>query len=210
MMDDGLVKELVEKLEIGEITPKDTVEILKERDLTEKAVLKVGAWVYLLWLIPCFLPGFAKLTSLETLSIFAELPRMHFPSTVIYLSIILFIAAIPLTALGMYFNVKKGGCQAEDHTVILIKEGPYKIVRHPSNVAWSVFFVTLPISLSQNVPFTVLSVFGIVAIVAFSYYASLIEERELDLKKWGDEYREYMEEVPRWNLLKGLWNLRKK
>jgi len=209
-MDDGSVKELVEKLEIGEITPKDTVKILKERGLTEKAVLKGGAWGYLLWLIPCFLPGFAKLTSLEILSIFAELPRVHFPSTVIYLSSILFIAAIPLTALGMYFNVKKGGCRTEDHTVILIMDGPYKIVSHPCNAAWSGFFVTLPIILSQHIPFTVLSVFGIVAMVAFSYYASLIEERELDLKKWGDEYREYMEEVPRWNLFKGLWNLRKK
>lgn len=94
--------------------------------------------------------------------------------------------------------------------MILIKDGPYKIDRHPSNVAWSIFFVTLPISLSQHVPFTVLSVFGIVAIVAFTYYASLLEERKLDLIKWGDEYREYMKEVPRWNFLKGIWNLRKK
>ena len=209
-MDNGSMKELVEKLEMGEITPKDTVKILQESGLTEKAILKGGAWSYLLWVIPCFLPGFAKLTGLEILRVFAELPRMHFPSTVIYLSILLFIAAIPLTASGMYFNVKKGGCRTEDHTVILIKDGPYKIVRHPSNVAWSIFFVMLPISLSQYVPFTILSVFGIVTIVAFSYYASLIEERELDLKKWGDEYREYMEEVPRWNLFKGLWNLGKK
>ena len=209
-MDEGFVKELAEKLETGEITPKDTVEVLKKRGLTEKALLKGGAWGYLLWIIPCFLPGFAKATGLELLSIFAELPRMHFPSIVINLSIILFIAAIPLTASGMYFNVKKGGCRTEDHTVILIKDGPYKIVRHPSNVAWSIFFVTLPISLSQHVPFTVLSVFGIVAIVAFTYYASLIEERKLDLIKWGDEYREYMKEVPRWNFLKGIWNLRKK
>jgi len=28
--------------------------------------------------------------------------------------------------------------------------------------------------------------------------------------KWGDEYRQYMKEVPRWNLIKGLWILRKR
>ena len=158
-MDDGSVKDLVDKIEMGEITPKDTVKILQERGLTEKAVLRGGAWSYLLWVIPCFLPGFAKLTDLEILRVFAELPRMHFPSAVIYLSVLLFIAAIPLTASGMYFNVRKGGCRTEDHTVILIKGGPYRIVRHPSNVAWSIFFIMLPISLSPYVPFTILSVF---------------------------------------------------
>lgn len=55
----------------------------------------------------------------------------------------------------------------------------------------------------------VLSVIAMVEIVALSYHTSIKEERELNIKKWGDEYRRYMGEVPRWNFIKGLWNLRK-
>jgi protein-S-isoprenylcysteine O-methyltransferase Ste14 len=98
-------------------------------------------------------------------------------------------------------------CKAEDHTVVLLKQGPYAIIRHPSLFSWSIFFITIPIFLSQYVGFTILSVIGIVGIVAFHYYASVKEERELDIKKWGDAYWEYMKQVPRWNIFKGLVNL---
>jgi protein-S-isoprenylcysteine O-methyltransferase Ste14 len=58
-------------------------------------------------------------------------------------------------------------CKAEDHTVVLLKQGPYAIIRHPSLFSWSIFFITIPIFLSQYVGFTILSVIGIVGIVAF-------------------------------------------
>ena len=48
------------------------------------------------------------------------------------------------------------------------------------------------------------TVVGIVGVVIFHYYASILEERNLDLKKWGDAYHQYMEEVPRWNIITGL------
>jgi protein-S-isoprenylcysteine O-methyltransferase Ste14 len=67
-----------------------------------------------------------------------------------------------------------------------------------------------PIMLSEYVPFTPLSVIAIVEIFALHYHASIKEEKMLDMPKWGDEYRQYMKEVPRWNFIKGLWNLRKR
>jgi protein-S-isoprenylcysteine O-methyltransferase Ste14 len=82
------------------------------------------------------------------------------------------------------------------------------ILRHPSGVAWAIFFATAPIILSGVVPFTILSVVAIVGIIAYHYYGCVVEERELDIPKWGDEYRQYMMEVPRFNFIKGLWNLR--
>jgi len=211
---EGEVKDLKEKLERGGITPKEIKETLEERKLTEKAILKGGAWGYLVWVIPCFLPAIAKFSGLGILSFFTQLAVIKFPAIVIYLSIILFIAAIPLTASSTYYNIKKGGCHSEDETIILLKRGPYRIVRHPSHVAWSIFFATIPIILSgyfsTYVPFTILSIIGIVAVVALHYYASLKEERELDVRKWGDEYREYMKAVPRWNIFRGLWNLKRR
>ncbi len=177
------VRELAEKLKEGEVTPKEAIRTLEKWGLTEKAVLRYGALGYLIWIVPCFLPWLAKSYRWQALSFLADLPRIEFPPIVMYLSIALFVAALPLTAWGIYYNSRKGGCSNEDNTVVLLKSGPYAIVRHPSLVAWSVFFMTIPIFLSSVVPFTVLSVVGIIGMVAFHYYAAVKEERELDIKK---------------------------
>ena len=207
--DEGRVKDLVEKLKGGDITPKEAQRELRKRELGHEETWKdfIG---FVVWGILCFLPGFAKLTGLGILSFFAQLPAMEFPPIVIYLSIALFIAMIPLAVLQAYFNSKKGGGGHEDHTVILLKNGPYGVVRHPGVVAWTVFFSMIPIILSGVVPFTILSVIAIVEIIATNYYLCAWEEKTLDIPKWGDEYRRYMKEVPRWNFIKGLWNLRKR
>jgi len=207
--DEGQVRDLVEKLKRGDITPKEAQRELRKRKLGHEETWKdfIG---FVVWGILCFLPGFAKLTGLGIFSFFAQLPPMEFPPIVIYLSITLFIAMIPLAVLQAYFNSKKGGGGHEDHTVILLKNGPYGIVRHPGVVAWTVFFSMIPIILSGVVPFTILSVIAIVEIIATNYYLCACEEKTLDIPKWGDEYRRYMKEVPRWNFIKGLWNLRKR
>ena len=83
-------------------------------------------------------------------------------------------------------------------------------MRHPSTFAFSMFFGMLPIMLAGPVPFTPLSAVGVLYIFPFHYAASMKEERQLDIPKWGDEYRRYMEEVPRWNFFKGWWNMRKR
>jgi protein-S-isoprenylcysteine O-methyltransferase Ste14 len=207
---EGQVADLARGLETGTMTEDQAISYLQERGLTEKAVFRYSSWAYLIWLIPCFLPWLWGLWGLEFLGFLARLPRFIFPSLVSYIAVALFVAAIPLTVWGMYYNKKSGGCSSEDHTVILQKRGPYAIIRHPSHFSWSVFFVTLPIFLSQYIPFTFLSVVGIVGIVIFHYYASIKEERDLNMKKWGDEYRQYMEQVPRWNIFKGLVNLAKR
>ena len=206
---EGKIKDLVEKLERGEITSEEAQRELRKRGLGHEETWKdfIGSVV---WGVLCFLPGFAKMTDLGILSFFVQLPSMEFSPIVIYLSIAIFITAIPLVAWFTYFNIKKGGCHSEDHTVILLKSGPYGIVRHPGTVSFTAFFVTIPIILSGVIPFTILSVIAIVEIIATNYYLCVWEEKTLDIPKWGDEYRIYMKEVPRWNFIKGLWNLRKK
>lgn len=205
---EGQVKDLVERIERGEITPKKIVSKLKE---SRELKYKTPMWNYfcgLIWGALCFLPAIAKFSRLGILSFFTRLSAIEFPAIVIYLSIIIFIVAVFLTAWGIYFRIKKGGLHSEDDTIILLKNGPYRIVRHSSDLALTIFFITIPIFLSKYVPFTILSVIGIAEIIASNYYIS-IKEEELNLRKWGDEYRQYMKEVPRWNIIKGLWNLRK-
>ena len=190
---EGERRNLAEKIQIGELK------------------YKTPLWNYIgyaVWAVLCFLPAGAKLSGLEVLSFFARLPTIKFPSIVIYLAIVFFIAAVPPTISSMRYRIKSGGCHSEDDTVILLKNGLYKVVRHPSDIAFTLFFVTLPIFLSKPIPFTILSIIGIILIILLNYYAS-VDEEKLNIKKWGDEYRQYMKEVPRWNVIRGLWNLRK-
>ncbi|HIH97150.1 MAG TPA: hypothetical protein HA348_06715 [Thermoplasmata archaeon] len=69
--------------------------------------------------------------------------------------------------------------------------------------------ILLPIILSTKIPFTPLSIAAIIIMIVYLYYGVYAEEK-LDIEKWGNEYRQYMKEVPRFNFIKGLWNLRKR
>jgi len=193
---EGQVKDLVEKMEKGEITSKEALKELKKRGLLEKESWEIIPWAiyFILWLPLNF--------------VFADqLPAIHFPLFIICISIV-------LSAIGMYIGIwatrmhyKKGGLN-HDETVILIKEGPYRVMRHPAGLAMMLFYL-LPITLSEYVPFTPLSVAAIVIMIVYVHYSILLEEKVNDIPKWGDEYLQYMKEVPRYNFIKGLWNLRR-
>jgi protein-S-isoprenylcysteine O-methyltransferase Ste14 len=203
------VKELGEKRRKGEITADEARRELRKIGLGHEETWKESI-VYVVWGILCFLPLFARETKLRFLSFFTQLSAIEFPSIVVYLSIMLVIVMIAFMAWFMYYNVKKGGCGSEDHTVILLKSGPYAIVRHPGTASFTIIFVVIPVILSGVVPFTILSLIATVEIAAYHYYACAVEERTLDIPKWGEEYLQYMKEVPRFNFIKGLWNLRKR
>ena len=194
---EGKVKDLVMRLERGEITPKDGLKELEKRGLLEPEKWEIIPWAiyFILWLPLNFM--FSD-----------QLPAIHFPLAIICISIV-------LSAIGMYIGIwatrmhyKRGGL-SHDETVILIKDGPYRVMRHPAGLAMMLFFL-LPIILSEYVPFSPLSVAAIITMIAYVYYSCLLEEKKLDIPKWGDEYLQYMKEVPRFNFIKGLWNLRKR
>ena len=201
------VRKLEEKLETGELTPKEAQRILQEQGLTHREDWKDFIW-YIAWAILCFLPGIAKSANPEILSPLVQLPTLKFPTAAVYSSTILLVSAICIEAYVFHWRVSRGGLGSEDDTVVLIKEGPYRIVRHPSTVDWTIGFITITIAISDYAPFTVLSILGNTALIICHYKGTLAEE-ELNLKKWGDEYEQYMKEVPRFNFIRGLWNLRK-
>lgn len=204
-MQAGQVEDLVEKYHQQTITKEEIIETLKSRKLTERDIMRGGEFGYVFWALLSFLPSIAYATKWDFLNWFAQLHRFDFPDWVIYLAIALFVMAIPLTAVFMNQNIKHGGVHSEDETILLMQDGIYGIIRHPGTLAWTIFFTPIPIFLSPWVPFTILSGIGIIFFIAFNYYACCREERMLDIKKWGDQYREYMQRVPRWNFLLGLW-----
>jgi len=193
----GKVEDLVEKLERGEITSKEALKKLEKRGLLEPERWEIIPWViyFILWLPLNFM--FSD-----------QLPILHFPPIVIYLSLAVGLLGILVGIWATRMHYKKGGLN-HDETVILLKEGPYRVMRHPAGLAMMLFFL-LPIILSEYVPFTPLSVVAIITMIVYVYYSCLLEEKILDIPKWGDEYLQYMKEVPRFNFIKGLWNLRKR
>jgi hypothetical protein len=69
-------------------------------------------------------------------------------------------------------------------------------------------FPLLPIVLSRWAPFTILAVVYIVVWIGAIAYLVKAEDN-FNLRKWGEEYRRYMEEVPAINFVKGLRRLRR-
>jgi len=194
---EGRVKDLVEKLQRGEITPKDGLKELKKRGLLESEKWEIIPWAiyFILWLPLNFM--------------FSDrLPRIHFPPIVIYISLAIGLLGILVGIWASRMHYKRGGLK-HDETVILFKEGPYRVMRHPA-VLVMMMPILLPIILSAYVPFSPLSVAAIITMIVYVYHGCLLEEKKLDIPKWGDEYLQYMKEVPRFNFILGIWKWAKR
>ena len=195
-VDEGRVKDLVEKLQAGEITPKDGLKELGKRGLLEPERWEIIPWaIYFILLIPL------------NLRFSAQLPAIQFTSIVIYISLAIGLLGLLVGIWVTRMHFKRGGLN-HDETVILLKEGPYRVARHTA--VGMMLPILLPIILSAHVPFTPLSVAAIITMIVYFYYSCLLEEKKLDIPKWGDEYRQYMKEVPRFNFIVGLWRLRRR
>jgi protein-S-isoprenylcysteine O-methyltransferase Ste14 len=203
---EGQVKDLVKKLEREEITSKDALKELEKRGLLEPERWEIIPWTiyFILWLLPSISKQF-KLVLLEPLT---QLPTIYFPAILIYISLAIGLLGIFVGIWATRMHYKRGGLK-HDETVILLKEGPYRVMRHPAGLAM-MLPILLPIILSAYVPFSPLSVAAIITMIVCVYYGCLLEEKKLDIPKWGDEYLQYMKEVPGFNFIKGLWNLRKR
>ncbi len=195
--DEGQVKDLVEKLQAGELTPKEAKKRLKERGLLEKEAWEIIPWAiyFILWLPLNFMFSY-------------QLPAIHFPLVIICISIVLSALGIYLTVWATRMHYKIGGLQ-HDETILFFREGPYQVIRHPAVFGFIIVPILLPIILSAYVPFSPLSVAAIIVMIVYIYYGVNLEEK-MDIAKWGDEYRQYMKEVPRFNFILGLWRLRKR
>ena len=84
------------------------------------------------------------------------------------------------------------------HTTVLVDSGVYSIVRHPQYLAGVLMSIALPL-ISQHWSIALL---GLVAAVL--YYLDTFVEEEQDIEKFGEEYRQYMQKVPRLNFILGI------
>jgi len=198
------IEEIVNKLDEGEMTIKEAKKILKEKGLSSEPKSLTGQVAglisYIAYIIFCF-P--------LTIILSSQLKVIIFPMPVIYISLILVAIGTFFALWVTYSHRKKGGLKGSDETIIFYRDGLYSVMRHPGVFGFIIWFICLPIILSSYVPFTYLTVTGIVLIVISHYYMVCVEEK-INVVNWVDEYIQYMKEVPRFNFILGFWNLRKK
>ena len=86
-------------------------------------------------------------------------------------------------------------------TTIVVDTGIYSVVRHPLYLGWLLMYVAL-ILLSQHWLTVIIGIPGMVCV----YLISRQEDQHL-IEKFGDDYKHYMQKVPRMNLLVGIIRL---
>ena len=207
MKREGIAKGIAEK---EGLTPAERKQQLIKAGLDFTKDIPEARWVVVtmvVWAILCFLPGIAQLSNLEPLSFLLSLYVIKIPMFVVFIAIGLLVASLPF-GLSERLRVRKGGCHSDHHTVVLVKEGIYKIIRNPEYFFLCSLLILISIIISFLFRFTVLSIIGdILVVIGFTMLARA--EEKFNIQKWGDEYREYMKEVPRFNFIQGLWRLRR-
>lgn len=203
--DEGLVIEIREN---ENLEKDDIIKELKKGDVSfvtkydRKMVLLMSLGVFT-WLLP-FL---AICTGWPSLSPLANMPRITFPPTANTFAAILFVASLILEAKVTSLRSRLGGVDAHE-SLIVVREGPYTVMRHPGYFSEIIYFSVLPVVLSSWIPFTAMAFIYILVVTSIPVYLIRVED-SFNVRKWGDEYREYMDEVPAINFFKGLRERRK-
>ncbi len=118
-----------------------------------------------------------------------------------YIGWFIWILSIIFGFVPMYTFRKKGGVakgKTYIHTTKLVDTGIYSIVRHPQYLAGILLNIAL-ILLTQHW----LSLIAGVIAVPIMYYDTLKADSGL-IEKFGEDYKKYMERVPRLNFMLGI------
>jgi len=96
---------------------------------------------------------------------------------------------------------RKGGRISEEKGIskeTLVESGMYAFVRHPEFLSHILIILALILIAQHLVSFVI----GVVLIALLCL--AMIEEEKRDIEKFGDEYKDYMQRIPRINLLAGI------
>ncbi len=103
------------------------------------------------------------------------------------------------------YQFKRHGGVAEGasyvHTTRLVDSGLYAVVRHPQFVAWPI--MSIAVSLVSQHPAVIALCPPAIALAALDFRK--VDQRNIE--KFGDAYREYIQRVPGWNPVAGIWRL---
>ena len=122
-----------------------------------------------------------------------------------YAGWILLAFSIIIILLSGYEFQKKGEVPEGKHlvyTTVLVDSGIYAVVRHPQYLGFILLVLAL-VLMSQH---WLSMISGVIGSVLFYVDVTRGEEQE-NTRKFGDDYRCYMEEVPRMNFVVGIIKL---
>jgi len=120
--------------------------------------------------------------------------------------LILYIPAFSLVLASLISLKHQGKSRGPDitATTIHIQSGIYRLIRQPMTLGMAIWSFALILILQSLAALII----GSLAFFCFLQAARL--EKELNLKKFGAAYQDYMNKVPMWNFFKGLKNIKGK
>jgi len=119
---------------------------------------------------------------------------------ILYLGMGIWFLSIIFGWIPIFTFKKKGGVKKGDSymkTTKVVDTGIYSILRHPQYTAGQLASIAL-VLMAQDITVTVM---GFIVVVLL-YTDMLQADKEL-IERFGDEYKKYMEKVPRANFLSG-------
>jgi len=120
--------------------------------------------------------------------------KMNHPLFLIIGCVLLLLGlSLALWTMRLFHSIGQGTAAPWDPPQQLVVAGPYRHVRNP--MLTSVFIIQLAEALLLNS--WAIFIFFIVSVIANMLYFPLVEEKSLE-KRFGNAYREYRKNVPRW------------
>jgi protein-S-isoprenylcysteine O-methyltransferase Ste14 len=115
---------------------------------------------------------------------------------VIFSIVIIFLA-------GGEFRKKGKAPKGESivHTTVLVDSGVYAVIRHPQYLGFMLFVFAL-VLMSQHWLSVISGVLG-----SALFYRDVLREEQMCVEKFGDDYKRYMEKIPRMNFFIGILRL---
>jgi len=121
-----------------------------------------------------------------------------------YAGWIIFAVGLVLIFLPRFVFRSKGKVKKEKdwtETSVLIDTGIYSVIRHPLYLGWLLMYLTI-IFWCQHWLTIIIGVIGMTCV----YLISRQEDQRL-VEKFGDDYKDYMQKVPRMNFFSGIIQL---
>ncbi len=121
-----------------------------------------------------------------------------------YVGWVVWATGIILLSMPFFYFRRKGRVSQDQdytHTTTLVDSGVYAVIRHPQYLGWMLMYPAMMLFI-QHWLFVLLGIAGMACVVVFTRQ----EEQRL-IHKFGDDYRDYMQRVPRFNLLVGVIRL---
>jgi protein-S-isoprenylcysteine O-methyltransferase Ste14 len=116
--------------------------------------------------------------------------------------VLLLATSVPLIFAPFHYLKKHGQIEpgkAYYETTTVVEQGPYRLIRHPQYLGYALLVCGLAL-LSCHI------VTGILALLStLLFYLQAIGEEKLCLQTLGIGYQEYMDRVPRFNLIVGIF-----